>query len=118
MSDTELEALFTAGRARRAEPSAALLARVMGDAMAEAEARGAPAPALVAAPRRRGGLAGLVAVLGGWPAMGGLVTAGMVGVWIGYAAPGGLDAVTAAMLGGGYDVSDMVPSLDAYLTEG
>ncbi|TCP41331.1 hypothetical protein [Rhodovulum marinum] len=116
MNDTELEALFAAGRAVRATPSAALLARVMDDAMAETGARATPEPRPHGAPR--GALAGLVAALGGWPALGGLATAGVVGIWIGYAAPGGLEAVTAAMLGSGYDVTDMVPSLDTYLTEG
>ncbi|MRH19502.1 dihydroorotate dehydrogenase [Rhodovulum strictum] len=117
MNDTELEALFSAARTDRPEPSAALLARVMADAMAEAEARAAPAPAPRARPTR-GGLARILGLIGGWPAMGGLATAGLMGVWIGYAAPGGFDAVTATMLGSGYDVSDMMPGLDAYLTEG
>lgn len=117
MSDAELDALFEAGRERRAAPSAALMARVMEDAMAEA--RAAPVPVARGRGPRRARLAGLVAALGGWPALGGLATAGLVGVWIGYAAPGGFDAVTATMLGsGGYEVSDMLPSLDAYLTEG
>ncbi|WP_132693181.1 hypothetical protein [Rhodovulum steppense] len=117
MNDTEIEALFAAARTDRPEPSAALLARVMADAMAEAEARAASAPAPRARPTG-GGLARILGLIGGWPAMGGLATAGLMGVWIGYAAPGGFDAVTATMLGSGYDVSDMMPGLDAYLTEG
>ena len=50
--------------------------------------------------------------------MGGLATAGLVGVWIGYAAPAGLDTVTSDVFGDGYEVSDLVPSLDSYLAEG
>jgi len=117
MTDSELEALFAAASAERPGVSPALLKRVMEDAMAEAEARAAPARA----PRRavrRGIVAGVIAAIGGWPAMGGLATAGVVGLWIGYSDPGALDAVTQAAQDGGYDMADLVPSLDIYLTEG
>jgi hypothetical protein len=118
MTDREIEALFAAARAHPAEPSAALLARVMEDAMIEASACALPDRAPVRHAARRGVLAALVAAIGGWPAMGGLATAGLVGVWIGYAAPAGLDTVTSDVFGDGYEVSDLVPSLDSYLAEG
>lgn len=121
ITDTALDTMFEAGRAQAPEPSAALLARVMEDAMAEAEARRARASAPVSRRRRSGRLGmlgGLVAALGGWPSMAGLATAGVVGIWLGYAAPAGLDAVTTAMLGGGYEPADLMTSLDTFLQEG
>ncbi|MBN2905810.1 MAG: dihydroorotate dehydrogenase [Rhodobacteraceae bacterium] len=125
MTDTELEALFAAGREATADPSAALLARVMDDAMAQIEGRAVPAAAAVAAPlapaRRgllRGAFRGAVAALGGWPSMAGLASAAIAGLWIGYAGPAGLDTVTGALWSDGYEVSDLVPSIDAFLTEG
>jgi hypothetical protein len=115
MTESELEALFATGRSRPVPPSEALLARVMDDAMAEAGARAGLGAGPVRGQDRRGRLAALLAVIGGWPAMGGLVAAGLVGVWIGYAAPGGLDTVRSDVLGSGYEITDLVPSLDSYL---
>ncbi|TCP21411.1 dihydroorotate dehydrogenase [Rhodovulum adriaticum] len=123
MTDAELDSLFEAARVSAPDPSAALLARIMDDAMAQAGARAVPDPA--PAPQRRPGgsvrrrlLACVLAGLGGWPSMAGLATAGVVGIWIGYADPVGLDAVTTAMLGGGYGPADLAPSLDTFLQEG
>ncbi|SIO57292.1 hypothetical protein SAMN05444722_3708 [Rhodovulum sp. ES.010] len=115
LTDEDLETLFEAGRAARPAPPDALLARVMDDAITEAGGRSA---GVIGPVPRRGVLAGLVTGLGGWPALGGLATAGVVGLWIGYVAPGGIDTVRAAMLGGGYGIADMMPSLDGYLAEG
>ncbi|ARE39621.1 Dihydroorotate dehydrogenase [Rhodovulum sp. P5] len=90
MTDSELDTLFAAARTDRTEPSAAFLDRVMDDAMAACPAPAPERSARRSRPAPRGVLAGLVAALGGWPAMGGLATAGLFGLWIGYAAPGPL----------------------------
>ncbi|MGC9369234.1 MAG: dihydroorotate dehydrogenase [Paracoccaceae bacterium] len=109
MRDDELEQFFEAGRATAPVPSAALLERVLADAQA---------PRLTAAGRRI--WAGLLAALGGWPAVAGLASVTVAGIWLGYAAPGGLDGVTAALWPAqdGYDVVDMIPSYDGLLEEG
>ncbi|MCV2881393.1 dihydroorotate dehydrogenase [Actibacterium sp. XHP0104] len=117
MTDTdELELLFAAARDAAPVPSDGLLARVLADAEAE-QAR--PAPALI---RPEGGLlARAMRQIGGWPALAGLATATLAGVWIGYAQPAGLDGLTDTVWQGdaaGYDLVEMIPSLDGYLTEG
>ena len=95
-SPDPLAAHFEALKARAAEPDAALLARIMADADREQAAHMAPPPR----PSRSGLLAGLVNALGGWPAMAGLATAAVAGVWIGAAPPDGLTAVAQQMMGG------------------
>ncbi|RAP42087.1 hypothetical protein BYZ73_06960 [Rhodovulum viride] len=117
MNDHEIEALFAAARAERAEPSAALMARIMDDAMIAAAEAAAPRP-VAAQTGRRGLLAVLVAAIGGWPALAGVATAGVFGLWIGYAGPGDVGTLTATILGSAYGPNDLVPSLDTYLTEG
>ncbi|PTW50978.1 dihydroorotate dehydrogenase [Rhodovulum kholense] len=122
MNDHEIEALFAAARAERAEPSAALMARIMDDAMIAAAEAAAPRPVaprpVAAQTGRRGLLAVLVAAIGGWPALAGVATAGVFGLWIGYAGPGDVGTLTATILGSAYGPNDLVPSLDTYLTEG
>jgi hypothetical protein len=117
MRDDELELFFEAGRAAAPVPSAALLERVLADAQAHQPQR-APAVARPAPGRRT--WAGLLAALGGWPAVAGLASVTVAGIWLGYAAPGGLDGVTAALWPAqdGYDVVDMIPSYDGLLGEG
>ena len=110
--ERELEDFFQAARDTAPVPSAALLARVLADAAAQQ-------PAPVAAPRR-GIWRRLSGAVGGWPALAGLATATLAGVWIGYAAPGAVgDLAISAWPGGGvaYDVVDLIPSMDGYLAE-
>lgn len=87
LDDAALETLF--GEARVAggpEPGAGFLARVLADAEAEQADFARPGPA--AAPDRPDVLAGIWDALrgafGGWAPMGGLVTAALAGVWIGF----------------------------------
>jgi hypothetical protein len=102
----DLEDFFGAARRMTPAPSDALLAQVLADAMA--------AQAPVIRTPRPGWLAQLRDALGGWPAVGGLATAGVVGLAVGIAAPAGLGDLTAALLGqpaDGYLV-DLMPELD------
>lgn len=82
--DDTLKAMFGAARKARRDPSEALLARITADAAREHAAR-APTPAR----RRPAGWRDALG-FGGWPAIIGLATAGVAGVWIGAADPAGL----------------------------
>ena len=122
LSDPELETLFQAGRDAAPVPSEALMARIMADAEAETLRR-APSPA----PARRA-LGRILDALGGWPAMAGLATATLAGVWLGFVAPdrlntlaGGLLLPDSAAAAASYDLEDMVPGyggLQALYEEG
>lgn len=103
-----LDSFFAEARDAAPEPGAALLARVFEDAQAQSALRTAVAAGPVAeplAPSRqtaataataaRGGATGRAAlravlrtVLGGWGAAGGLATATVAGLWIGFAGAG------------------------------
>lgn len=87
-TDDRLESFFAAARKAPPEPSAAFLTRLAG--AAEAVQAKALRPALrPAAAQRRGLLAQLAALIGGWGALGGmaggLATATVAGLWIGLA---------------------------------
>ena len=88
--DIALEAFFAAGRAAAPEPSAAFLARVLGEAEAVQAARAAPQPQ-----PRQGIWAGLLSALGGWGGASGLATATLAGVWLGFAGVQGSGTLTA-----------------------
>jgi len=90
-----LAAHFEALKAQAPEPDAALMARIMADADREQAVHVAP----LARPSHSGLLAGLVNALGGWPAMAGLATAAVAGVWIGAVPPDGLAAAAQQVLG-------------------
>lgn len=45
------------------------------------------------------GWRGVVAVMGGWPALGGMMAAGMVGLWIGTAPPQVVDDAVSSLFG-------------------
>ena len=90
-----LGAFFDAARAHPPAPSAELLARVLSDAEAEQVWITRRAETARAAPRS-GLLEQLYRLLGGWPAMAGLTTAVLAGVWIGTALPEGLSGSSEA----------------------
>jgi hypothetical protein len=104
--DAALDALFGAARAARPDPSAALLARIAADAEAVAADRARQA----AARPSRGGIFGWLPAIGGWPALAGLATAAVAGVWIGYAQP---DLGSVSLIGaadeGTYDIGGLLP---------
>ncbi|MBL3559370.1 hypothetical protein [Rhodovulum sulfidophilum] len=119
MKDEALEALFEAARQDRSEPSAALMARIMDDAMVTAAAGRSAGRSLPRRARmRRGVPALLLAAIGGWPALAGVAAAGVFGLWIGYAGPGDVGRLSTEILGSAYGPDDLMSSLDTYLTEG
>lgn len=121
MDDEDLNLLFDAARAEAPVPSADLLSRIMADADAMQ-----PVPQAVPEPApKTGWFTRLVDGVGGWPALAGLATATVAGVWLGYAAPGQIGTLTetvwstqAAGTGSnGYDVVDMFPSFEGIFVE-
>jgi hypothetical protein len=90
-SDDDLTLAFAAARCDAARPAPeALLARIEADAAAFLP-RPRPEPSVW----RR-----FADALGGWPALGGLATAGVAGFWLGYAPPEAAADLGAALSGG------------------
>ncbi len=121
LSDADLAALFDEVADHTAEPSAAFMARIAEDAIAEM-----PAPAHVRAqlaPRgvaKTGWLAGLIAQIGGARGVAGLTAAGVCGLLIGYADPSTLDGA-ATVIGlevVAYDVGDMFATFPTLSEDG
>jgi len=122
--DHDLEAFFGAARRAAPVPSEALMGRVLTDALAAQDAQSVPIsapeqmlrPVSQQRPARPGLWAQLREALGGWPAFGGLAMAGVTGLAIGIAAPGGVMDLTAAVLavGGANDsyLVDLMPELE------
>lgn len=113
--DDELELFFDVARAETPVPSQDVLARILADA----DKMMPVAP--VQAPARAPGLwAGLLAAVGGWPAVAGMATATVAGVWIGFAQPDGVGDLATGILPDmiAYEVVDLFPSYDGLLVEG
>lgn len=105
-----LEPDFLALKARSTQPGEDLMARVLADADAAQVAMSAPRLTPRLAPRDPLS-ARFFAVIGGWPSMVGLATAGLAGVWIGVAQPAALVAGSEALIYG--DATVTLVDLDA-----
>ena len=119
LSTAELDGLLAEAASLATTPSSDLMQRIIADADAVTDAEKIrPEPAHQ--PQRRGLLAGLLAAIGGWPAMAGLATATVAGVWIGYASPDTLDGIASGLLPSrtAYEVGDFMPTLDELFYEG
>lgn len=115
LSDQELDAVFASASASPPDVSIALMQKVMADAEAVADAR---VLASAKAPRVHVFKA-ILSAIGGWPAVGGLATATVAGIWLGFSPPAAVDDLTAGYLTGNYyDLADFMPSIDAILEEG
>ena len=121
LSDDALEAFFAAGRAEAPEPGAELMARIMADADAEIDARSAaraPTPQW----QKPGLWAALVRGIGGWPALASMATAAVTGVWLGFASPDQLNALTGGLLlpesanETSYELEDLLPGYAGFET--
>ena len=114
--DFELDSMFEAARATAPTPDGDLMARIMADAEAQIAAQARP---LAKAPSP-GFLAGLLALVGGWPAAAGLATATVVGLTVGLSTPDTLDDLTGGYLAAatGYDLDVLMPSYGDLLGEG
>jgi hypothetical protein len=113
-TDTEMDALFAEAAHAAPTPSAELLKRIVADA----DTVGAARQSSTTRPRR-GLFETLVASLGGWPAVAGLATAAVVGIWIGYVAPDTLNELTGpSQTTGTYELGDLIPAFDFAGQEG
>jgi len=80
----DLDALFAEARATRPEVPASLMESILADAAA---AQAGHLGSIATESPRRGPFEVLIAALGGWPSLGGLVAASCVGLWVGINAP-------------------------------
>lgn len=91
----DLDLFFCAAQDAAPVPSTDLMARIMADAQAAQ-----PVIATTVRPSKIGLFTALLATIGGWPAMAGMVTAAATGIWIGVNPPTGLESLSATYLGG------------------
>ncbi|MGI3168023.1 hypothetical protein ACRARG_02645 [Pseudooceanicola sp. C21-150M6] len=111
--DSGLEPYFAAARRTMPAPSSDLLARIGADAFAvqdeQSHARLQPRVS-----DRRGPLAAVLALLGGWPSLAGLATAGIAGLAVGMFGPAAAALPVSAL--GLATVSTEIEQ-DAYLVD-
>lgn len=114
-AEFDLDALFAEARGQAADPSPELMARVMADAIAMQ-----PAPMRAAPPRRTSRLRQFLNAVGGWPAVAGLATAGVAGLWIGVNPPDAVATTAETFLGTSTDLYlvDLMPGYDLTFAEG
>ena len=112
---TDLSRFFEAAKQAPPTPPKALMHRVLEDARV-VQPQGIRAPRQSLLVRRWREFAGAV---GGWPAMAGLATATVAGVWLGVMPPAALPDATGAYLdlGGSSYLVDTAPDLGFDLVE-
>lgn len=110
----DLDALFAEARGQSADPSPDFMARVLEDALAAQ-----PVAAAVSRPRTSR-LRQFLNAIGGWPAVAGLATAGVAGLWIGVNPPNAIATTAENFLGTDSDLYlvDLMPGYDFNLAEG
>lgn len=125
MQDSDLDGFFAAARAVTPMPSDALLARIEADGL-RAQARPRPVvstrPLLSPPLLSRGLLSRGLAALGGLRVAAGLVTATLVGLWIGLAQPAALSGLTETLSApvtdaATLDTVELIPAFDLFATE-
>lgn len=112
LPDKELERLLARAVVNDPVPSMALMQRIVADADSALDRLQKPV-------HRRREL-GILAALGGWPALTGLVTATAAGIWIGFAQPGPVGGFADGVIpaDSGYDIGDLMPEYESVLVEG
>jgi hypothetical protein len=117
MRNDDLDSLLGAAAHQRLQPSAALIDRVLADALA---LQPQPVPltrAVVSAPRP-GILARLAASFGGGPVIAGVFSAAVAGLTLGYLNPTTLDYVTGGLAGFDTEAVELFPTSDFLISEG
>lgn len=122
MTELELEEIFGAVRRERPVPPHDLIARIAGDAEAEHQRR-LGAVKVASAPLARRSWPGWFGALGGTGAVAGLLTATLVGLWLGFAQPVPVTAFTQSLedvIGTASDTDqiELIPALDPFSLEG
>ena len=117
MRESELDLLLQAAREAPVQPSDALMARVLADALAAQPQPAVPSVALPPPPAR-GFWARLSSGFGGAGAFASLLGAAVLGVVVGYANPASLAWLTSDYLTTAGTGLDMVPVDDLFLSEG
>lgn len=116
MRDQDIDGLFAEARAQASHNSAALIERVLADALTH---QPKPLRAPVRTPQIPKFWVSILDALGGKGGLAGLGTAAVVGVMLGFVQPGSLTALTDAfMVQSPLGDMDLIPGIDAILTEG
>lgn len=121
----DLDALFAEARGTPPAPSRDLLARIEAEGLAR-QPRATPVgtrPAAAAPETGRGlfsGLAQAIAGIGGWPALGGLTAALVIGFGLGVSPPDSVESFATELLDGGTSavLGDALWTFDSTLVEG
>lgn len=93
--NVDLDDLFATARLHRPEPSSELLTRVQSDARHVQDDFLRPKPLIA----NRNRVFEFVRELGGWPAMAGMCSATVAGIWIGVSPPENLVTTAQGLLG-------------------
>ena len=110
--DNGLDAFFEAARRHRPAPDDAFTARLVEQALA-VQAQASNLPVRGQRTRRR-----WFSAFGGWPALTGLATATVAGLWIGAAQPGVVGDMAFGGLQSEYDFSGLVAGHDFGFEDG
>ena len=109
ISDEDLERLLGQIGSQVPTPSDSLMARVLDDAETHR-----PVPGQLLEHGDKGVVATILGLIGGWKGASGLVTAGLVGVWIGISPPAALsDTQTSLLDVFAFETTDEFLDLDA-----
>lgn len=116
MQDDDLNQLLGRAARQALPPSAALMDRILADALALQPLPAAPAHPM--ARPKEGVLHRLSSFFGGGPVMAGLCSAAVMGVALGYLNPTSMDYLTGGLTGAETETLDLFPSVDFVTTEG
>ncbi len=109
----DLDDLFAEARRGAVQPSDALMARVLADAV-QAQPQAVPRVG-AAAVARPGWLATLATLFGGAGSLVGVGTAAVAGLFFGFVQPDGLGSVADIWAAGAVDQVDLMPQVDVLL---
>lgn len=118
MREQDIDDLFAAARAQTPSASADLMAKVFADAVLH-QPQPSVLPIRSVPQKRRGFWTEIIDALGGKGAVAGLGTAAVVGVMLGFVQPTSLATLTDTLFAQTpLDELDLIPGVDAILTEG
>lgn len=110
----DLDELFADAKAKRPAVDERLTARIIADAQSNQPGE----VGFTLQHRTQGPFARLLEALGGWPALGGLVTAAVTGIYIGFAQPSFLTGAGEDLSEPGFATSSFLPGDDMFFEEG